>query len=269
MSRSASQRAHRLARIDEVGPRTAESSPNQAIAATAVVTCVEKDGLQLQRRSDSLALTARVAVLVGYAPAVGDEVLVAESDVGPVVIAVLRTSNPMVLSAPNDLVLSAPSGSIRIDAALDVAISAERDATLVGTRRAALRVDGAREDEEATPADLASRVVVERKGVTVAGPSVEAHAKRARLISAGADVIAQAIRSSATTIETRARKIDVTAEQVVRRAKDVLDEISGLVETRAGRVRSLVRGAFSLKSKTTTMRSSEDTSVDGRRVLLG
>ena len=269
MSRSASQRAHKLARIDEVTPQTSESPANPAIAASAVVTRIEKDALQLQRRRDDAMLTARVAVLVGYAPAVGDEVLVAESDVGPVVIAVLRTSSPMVLSAPNDLVLSAPSGSIRIDAALDVAIAAERDATLVGTRRAALRVDGAREGEDPAPSDLASRVLVERKGVTVAGASVEAHAKRARLVSAGADVIAQVIRSSATTIETRARKIDVTAEQVVRRAKDVLDEISGLVETRAGRVRSLVRGAFSLKSKTTAMRSSEDTSVDGRRVLLG
>ncbi len=88
-------------------------------------------------------------------------------------------------------------------------------------------------------------------------------------MSAGADVIAQTIRTSATTIETRARKIDITAETVVRRAKEVLDHVSGLVETRAGRVRSFVTGAFSLRSKTTALKSEKDTSVDGRRVLLG
>jgi hypothetical protein len=61
----------------------------------------------------------------------------------------------------------------------------------------------------------------------------------------------------------------VHAERLVERVKDAYRDIDGLLHTRVGRVRSLVAGAYELLAKTTTVTSEEDTSIDGKRVLLG
>ena len=58
-------------------------------------------------------------------------------------------------------------------------------------------------------------------------------------------------------------------DSVVTRAKSLVQNVSGLLESKLGRARTIVEGAFSLRSKSTSMKSQEDTSVDGRRVLLG
>ena len=101
------------------------------------------------------------------------------------------------------------------------------------------------------------------------GATMDLRAQQARGTFAKLDLIAAAVRASATTIETQARKIETTAERVRVVAKDVAQEVAGLLDSRAGRVRSIVRGAFSLRTKTVNMKSEEDTAIDGRRVLLG
>ncbi len=82
-------------------------------------------------------------------------------------------------------------------------------------------------------------------------------------------VVATEVRTSAKTITSHARKIETTAERVALHAKELAQQIAGVLDTRAGRVRSLVSGAFSLRTKTVNMKSEQDTSIDGRRVLLG
>jgi hypothetical protein len=168
-----------------------------------------------------------------------------------------------IAPASGDLVLRAPAGSVRIDAAADVTIAAARDAIVEGARRSELRVS--------TPGGAfpASRVAVDARGATVAAPKVDVSTRAARLVASGADVVAERVRTSASSIETTAKKIDITAERVATRAKELVEDVVDLLETRAGRVRSLVRGAFSLRSRTTAMKSKDDTSIDGKRVLLG
>jgi hypothetical protein len=49
----------------------------------------------------------------------------------------------------------------------------------------------------------------------------------------------------------------------------VYREVEGLLQTRAERLRSVVRGAYQLFAKRTQIVAEEDASVDGKRVLLG
>ncbi len=254
----------------------------------------------------ALSFRVRVALLPGYEPTAGDTVLVADGD-EPIVIAVLAASRAYGLVARDgsraevtargfdvvdregrlvvryadgaaeiappvgDLVLRAPLGSVRIDAAADVSISAARDAIVEGARRSELRLSrGEAASAAHNPSDdLSSRVSVDRKATTIVGPSVEVRSRAARLVAAKADVVAQAIRTSASSIDTVAKKIDVSAERVTTHAHDVVMLVTNLVETRARRMRTLIRETLSIRSRSTALRSKEDTSIDGRRVLLG
>lgn len=164
--------------------------------------------------------------------------------------------------AQGDLRLRAPGGRVEIEAGLDVCVRAQRDVLMTADRSVETRVGG--ED-----ADLASRVRVEQRGTTIVGSSVDVRARRWRLVAGISEVVARELKTSATRVETTATDIDTTAERVVVRAKNVVEEVAELLESKVGRVRTLVRGVFSLRSRTTSLKSKDDTAIDGRRVLLG
>lgn len=75
------------------------------------------------------------------------------------------------------------------------------------------------------------------------------------------------IRGAEASIEVG--KLEVHAARIVERAAEVYRDVESLLHTRAGRVRTLVRGALDLLAGTTHIASEEDTSIDGKRVLLG
>ena len=82
-------------------------------------------------------------------------------------------------------------------------------------------------------------------------------------------VVAGAIEGSASNVAMRLGRYQLTAERIRERARDVYRDVEGVVETRAGRLRTLVRGATQVRSGSTSIVSEEDTFLDGRRVLLG
>lgn len=75
------------------------------------------------------------------------------------------------------------------------------------------------------------------------------------------------IRGAEASIEVS--KLEIRAGRLVERVFEAYREVDTLMQTRAGRVRTLVRGAMDLLSGSTTIASEEDTSIDGKRVLLG
>ena len=84
----------------------------------------------------------------------------------------------------------------------------------------------------------------------------------------------QLVTPAAIRVEARDAKFDVQkwelrAGRIVEEAVEVYRVVDDILQTRAGRIRSLVKGAYQLFSHRTTMVSEDDTSVDGKRVLLG
>lgn len=158
-----------------------------------------------------------------------------------------------------DLVLCAPRGRVVLESALDVELEAGRDIR----HRAARRVDTVvgREDEPVLRAEP-QRLSVQTKDLAV-------RAGRAQLASRSAEVLSQVLTTTAERIVQKAKRYDLTAERTVHRARDAFYEVADLAEQRVGRARSIIQGTFSLKSKRTVMTSSEDTALDGKRILLG
>jgi hypothetical protein len=161
------------------------------------------------------------------------------------------------VAAPRDLKLTAPRGQVRIEAATDVVVTAGRDVTHAASRSLELS------------AALAQKVVLDPQRTRVTAGRLEVCAQHSHLATGAATVVARKLHTVADELVQKADRYEVVATQVVEKARSVLREVSGLYESRLGRVRSLVQGAFSLRSQRTVMVSKQDTTIDGERVLLG
>lgn len=73
----------------------------------------------------------------------------------------------------------------------------------------------------------------------------------------------------APQVEVSAGRYEVGAKRLVERADDAYRHVEGLCEVQAGRARTLVENENELVAKRTSITSSDDTVVDGKRVLLG
>lgn len=66
-----------------------------------------------------------------------------------------------------------------------------------------------------------------------------------------------------------ADRLEVSAGRILEKAREAYQDVEELLQTRAGRIRALVEDAYHLQSRRTSIASKEDTSIDGKKVLLG
>jgi len=116
----------------------------------------------------------------------------------------------------------------------------------------------------------AGKVVI-RAGqeVLVDAPRVAVKADESALTTGHATVIADRIATTASAITQRVERLEITAGRLIERTRDAYREATDLAETRAGRIRALVKDVYTLYARRTTMASKEETSIDGSKVLLG
>ncbi|MFO0552671.1 MAG: DUF3540 domain-containing protein [Polyangiaceae bacterium] len=164
------------------------------------------------------------------------------------------------IAAPaGDLVLSAPEGRVVVQSAEDVEIQAGRDVVHRAGRKAVLETT-----------DGSSRLEVAPVRTTLATPEVTVQARDATLEASNAvSAIARSLSTRAEHIAVRAEKYELAATRLFEKTRDAFREVADLAQTRAGRVRTVVGSTFSLRAGRTTITSKEDTSIDGRKVLLG
>ena len=175
----------------------------------------------------------RIETPLGASAMVEGDTLVVRDPRGEIVVQYDAATGSATIAAPGgDLRLAAPMGKVVIDAGTDLELSA-------------------------------------RAKTSIHSVEFEADADLTRLRSKALDIASGAIEASAQTVVIGVGRWNMTAERVIEKANDIYRNIEGVIETRAGRLRSLIRGATQMRSGTTSIVSKEDTSVDGRRVLLG
>ena len=103
----------------------------------------------------------------------------------------------------------------------------------------------------------------------LASARLEVKADHSRLVTAQAAVVAQRIATTAGTLVQSVERFELTATRLIEKTRDAFRDAEGLIQTRAGRARTIVKDAFSLHARRTSMASTEDTSIDGNKILLG
>lgn len=163
------------------------------------------------------------------------------------------------IAAPKgDLVLAAPEGRVVVRSGQDVEIEAARDL-----------VQRAGRDVEVRAGEEGSRLRMGSADVALETERLEVKAGDSHVVTGQATVIARRIATTAGVITQSVERFELAATRIVERARDALRETSELSETRAGRVRTLVKDLYAVVSRRTTMSSTEDTAIDGSKILLG
>jgi hypothetical protein len=171
----------------------------------------------------------------------GDEVLRVRDGAGRLLFEYDATARRSTVCAPEgDLALAADTGAIRLTA---------RDGVTVKT-------DGALD------LDTASTLHVKT-------PHLDAVAKRADLSAETAHVTARAITTTAEKARALIGVIETTATRIVERARSAYRETEELSQTKAGRMRLLVKQTFQVLGKRTLVRAEQDVRVDGDKIYLG
>ena len=153
---------------------------------------------------------------------------------GDIVVMYDALTGSATIAAPRgDLNLQASKGAVRISAASDLEL-----------------VAGA-----------STRVQSEQLDLAVSST--------AKLKAGFAELAADALRVVSPGVTLGIGRLQLDAQRVFQHALETYHEVEGAIETRAGRVRTLVKGATQVFSKSTSVVSEEDTFLDGRRVLLG
>lgn len=114
-----------------------------------------------------------------------------------------------------------------------------------------------------------SAVCVEPGAVRVDTAKLAVSAPHTHLASADATLETDRATTVAATITQRADHLHREASRIVDKSHDMVIEVTELLHTRAGRVRQLVEDVYALYSRRNVQISSDDTSIDGKRILLG
>lgn len=158
-----------------------------------------------------------------------------------------------VLSAPTgDLVLAAPNGSVDIASGGRVRVHAASGLELRGGASTA-----------------APTLALSEGGTLLRAPSLTIAAERAEVaVGEGTyrgihlEVVADRVRTVAGRLESIATSVVSRARRVVRR----VDEVELLT---AGRLRTLVAGAFTIKAHRAALDAEDDVKIQGKRIHLG
>jgi hypothetical protein len=178
----------------------------------------------------------------GSSVAVTDDMAEIRDPEGRVVVRYACGAAEIVAPAGN-LTLSAPEGRVVLKSAMGIELcsgDAEEPQVLVGSSE--VRVDAARLDVKT---------------------------EESRVVTGRATVTAERIATAASVLTQQVERFELTATRLVEKTRDSFRDASDLAQTRAGRVRTVVKNAYALFARRTSVTSKEETSIDGSKILLG
>jgi hypothetical protein len=217
--------------------QAAKSSRKVATAAPQVVRDVQSFPRLVASEPRS---TQQIALADGATVEVHGGAVAEVRDAGGRLLVRYENGRAEIAAPAGDLVLSAPGGRVVVQAATDVVIEAARDLT----QKAGHRAD----------------VHAER---------LDVKAQETRVTTGQATVVAERILTTARAVSQTVERLEVSATRLFEKTRETYREAAGLLQTRAGRVRTVVEDTFSVTANRTTLTSKEETSIDGKKVLLG
>ncbi len=167
-----------------------------------------------------------------------------------------------LLAGSGDIDIVAQAGNIRMHAERELQISAQQVAVL-GQERIQARVTGH------TPREAASELTMDQYGVRGKTPQTEwlSHGIKARFHAA--DLVGHRLFSSIEFVRTASSRVEHTIQTLMENTVDVFRDTSRLIQTRAGRLRTVVAETVHLKAKRVIHKAEGDYKVRADKIHLG
>ena len=86
-----------------------------------------------------------------------------------------------------------------------------------------------------------------------------------------ADANYQGVRLGASIAQTKLflGKLNTTVGRLIEKAKNVYRQVDNLNQLKAGRMRTLIKGSYHLKSESINQKADKDVRIDGDKINLG
>ncbi|MFK7985531.1 MAG: DUF3540 domain-containing protein [Sandaracinaceae bacterium] len=222
-----------------MGSTEAIAAPLQSTSLEAVVTDIAEGERVTVRSVDEGALEGVRIAVVGYRPCVGDRVILTRTASSTFVIGVVASTAGVSVGFEDGAVVLRSS-----DGEVVLRHDPEAGETRLGSGAGDLLL-------EAPEGTLRLRA----ESVDIEADSIEQRARK--------------VMTVATEVGISADRWDLRVHRIRERAGEVLRQVEGTLTTKSGRLRTIVKGSAKLFAKRTTIRSKQDTAIDGRQVLLG
>lgn len=171
------------------------------------------------------------------------------------------THRTRVMPESGNLELAAPAGNLALRAAGSVAI--EAGAVAIRSRSGiGLAVEG-------TAGATQSVLALEGGTARLAASTLDVAARQASFQAEDARYAGRSLLAQVASLRLVAGRVETLAKTVVERSRNLYRAVEELLETRAGRVRSLVDGTYHLKARDAVVRAERDVDVDGEKIRLG
>ena len=161
-----------------------------------------------------------------------------------------------------DLQLAAPTGGIDLAAAHGVRLSTPRRVEIDGGAGVHLH-SGSAAAGDRTAAQL------DPGRLTLSGALLELLASRGEVRVDDLRYVGTRLNSALSDARISLDKLDVAAETVTRTATNVYDTVRGLLQSRAGRARTIVEKTFHIKSNKLFAKADQAIKINGEKIYLG
>jgi hypothetical protein len=161
-----------------------------------------------------------------------------------------------------NLALKAPHGDIVLDAGHSIRCQAGNDIELIGAT--AVKVAAGTE-----PNELSTQLNLTPRTAALTAKQLELTAKRGVMRIASAEYFGIALNSTIERVHSVVEKFESVADRIIQRVKDSYRQVDGLDQTKARRVRTLVKDAHYTKAGQVYVLADDDVKIDGNKIRLG
>ena len=166
-----------------------------------------------------------------------------------------------VCAGAGDIEISASGGSMTFEAAEALAFRGET-ISLQGRRR----IDAGVRDQSGR---RASTLSLAEHGASLQGAHLRLTAGRAGLFIDELKVTGRKILGNIVQATITADRLETRAQSVVSKTRNFFQAVENLAQLKAGRMKTLVRATYHLKTKTSVLKSDDDFKVKADRINLG
>jgi hypothetical protein len=214
-------------------------------------------------RKQAPALIARDGTRALISHANGNEMLQVRDAADQLIFEYRPAEGKGTISMPTgNLALKAPHGDIVLEAGHSIHCQAGSDIELTGAT--AVKVAAGTE-----PNELSTQLNLTPRTATLTAKQLELTAKRGVMRIASAEYFGIALSSTIERVHSVVEKFESVADRIIQRVKDSYRQVDGLDQTKARRVRMLVKDAHYTKAGQVYVLADDDVKIDGNKIRLG
>ncbi len=166
-----------------------------------------------------------------------------------------------VNSGTGDLEFSVPAGNIAFQSSKSVVLKGET-ISLEGRQKIDLAVQG-------YPGSSMSSLSLGKHQTKLSSPDLRITARRGNLFIDELKITGKKILSNLIQATIKVDKLETKAQSIISKAKNMYQSVENLSQLKTGRLKTLIKSTYHLKSKNTVMKSEDDFKIKAEKIDLG